>query len=138
VRQLGPRRPRASQLGSELDAEVERLDALPLPQLAAEVMAKAFRSDYEPGADPAEIGGIADEIMPAHSPAKYGDEVTDSQLRLRDLIAEGVQLLEQARLVRLEAHYSGQAFYVGYVTTRLGRAALAGNAVDRILGGGSL
>ena len=53
---------------------------------------------------------------------------TEEEYALRDLIAEGVQLLEQARLVRPKFGYSGNVAS-GWVTTRLGRLALAAGTV---------
>jgi hypothetical protein len=40
--------------GAQLDADLARLSALSLPQLASEVMAKGFSADYDPGAGAAE------------------------------------------------------------------------------------
>jgi hypothetical protein len=52
---------------------------------------------------------------------------------VRELMAEGIQVLEQARLVRLEAWSQGQFFHVGYIVSRLGRAALEQDLVVQIL-----
>jgi hypothetical protein len=125
---------RTAQVGSGLDAEVERLAALSLPQLAAEVMTKVF-TDFasEPDRKPLELFNIARVLAPSEC-----RDQAESDGRMHDLVGEGVQLLEQARLVRLEPWAQGQFYHVGYITTRLGQSALEGNAVERILGGGSL
>ena len=59
-------------------------------------------------------------------------------LCLQDVVAEGLQSLEKASLLETKASFNGVATQIGYVTTRLGRDALARNAVDRILVGGTL
>jgi hypothetical protein len=119
-----------------LDGEVARLSALSLPELAAEVMTKAMSvlsdSDY-PDGTALELFNLVRVMMPA----PLRDEA-ESDVRLLELVGEGVQVLEQARLVRLEAWAQAQFYHVGYLPTRLGRAALEANAVDRIINGGSL
>lgn len=127
-----------------LDAEIERLDRLPLPELAAAVMAKAFG----PGAeweDPEEevtiggpnigagatVAGIATEMAPGGS-TKGADERT--RLRLQRLVAEGVQALEHAALIRPQMHTAMNS--LDYTPTRLGRKVLAAGAVAEVVGGG--
>jgi hypothetical protein len=78
-------------------------------------------------------GSIASEFTPAFRARTVGPEL---QLRLGQLVAEGLQLLEHASLVRAQWHTN--AGTLDYAATRLGRAALEHDAVDRILGGGSL
>jgi hypothetical protein len=131
--------------GGALSAEVERLDRLPLPELAAEVMAKAFG----PGAeweDPEEevtvggpnvgagatVAGIAEEMMPGGS-TKGADERT--RVRLQRLVAEGVQALEHAALIRPQLHTSMNS--LDYTPTRLGRKVLATGAVAEVVGRGA-
>jgi hypothetical protein len=58
--------------------------------------------------------------------------------QLEELLGEGFQALEKASLVEPKTSFDGVATHVGYVTTRLGRDALAQNAVDRVLAGGTL
>jgi hypothetical protein len=125
--------PRAAQSGPGLDAEVARLEALSLLELAAEVMTKAMTFTSEPDTGPYELFNVARVL----TPPEYRDEA-ESDRRMRDLVGEGVQVLEQARLVRSDAWSTGQNYHVGYITTRLGRAAVEANAVERILAGGSL
>ena len=138
----------------QLDAEVTRLQGLSLPQLAAEVMTKGFSADYDPTQDGNDIGGIADVFF-ARPDFKLSDSTVHAQERhaqeaatagtpqqqlliLADLVTEGVQALEHAGLVCLKTNYDGQYFNVGYMATRVGRAALQRNAVDRVLAGGTL
>jgi hypothetical protein len=61
---------------------------------------------------------------------------TDAVGQLNNLVAEGVQVIEHASLVRFAvwASEGGKFFQL----TRLGRAALDQSAVVRILGGGNL
>jgi hypothetical protein len=129
---------------SELEAEVERLDRLPLPVLAAAVMAKAFGpgADWEDPEEEVTIGGpnvgagatvagIAAAMAPGGS-TRGADERT--RLRLERLVAEGVQALEQAALVRPQMHTAMNA--LDYTPTRLGRKVLAAGAVAEVVGGG--
>jgi hypothetical protein len=127
-----------------LAAEVERLDQLPLSALAAAVMDRAFG----PGAvweDPEEevtvagsgvgagatVDGIATEMAPGDSLRKTDD---DTRLRLQRLVAEGVQALEHAALVRPQSHDAIEG--LDYTPTRLGRKVLAAGAVASVVGGG--
>jgi hypothetical protein len=140
---FGGREDRSAEADA-LDAEIDRLDRLPLPALAAEVMAKAFG----PGAeweDPEEevtiggpnigagatVAGIATEMAPGGS-TKGVDERT--RLRLQRLVAEGVQALEHAALIRPQSHIAMEG--LDYTPTRLGRKVLAAGAVAEVVGGG--
>lgn len=124
-----------------VQGEVDRLDSLSLPQLASEVMTKGF-GPGGPGEDAQNtvtvggmsinagttVGDIASTLVPGCG--------APLELRLARIVADGVQTLEHASLVRTQMHTSSGA--LDYATTRLGRAALQQGAVDRILGGGSL
>lgn len=91
-------------------AEIARLAALPLAELAAEVMAKGFGPDG-PGAPggPGTIEAPAlsaervrlNEVAAAVSPAYTATSDAGEQLRIADLVGEGVQALELAALVRV-------------------------------------
>ena len=118
-----------------LEAEVTRLSALTLPQLAAEILTKAYTPQYDPTDAVNDLDGIASSFWDPPQETAFNHPVaTTSQLVLRDLVAEGVQVLEQALLLRLETHYQGDYFNAGYVTTRLGRDALQRNTVAQVLG----
>ncbi len=130
----------ASPGSDALQAEVQRLESLPLPQLAAEVMRNGF-GPGGPGADESdtvttgganinagpEVSDIAQTFMPA------GAARADEQLRLRlyRVIAEGLQALEHASLVRAQMHTSMNG--LDYALTRLGQAALEQGTVDAVL-----
>lgn len=127
-----------------LEAEIERLDRLPLPMLAAEVMDKAFG----PGAgweDPEEevtVAGPSDgagATIEAMASAMAPDGTTRgvderTRLRLQRLVAEGVQALEHASLVRAQMHAGIGG--LDYTPTRLGRTVLAAGAVVEVVGRG--
>jgi hypothetical protein len=117
----------------QLQSEIARLSALSIPQLATEIMTKAFTADYQPGDSLYDADSIVDVFCPPSRPAKYRDVVLRAQLELRDLIAEGLQALDHAGLIRLEGRYAGEFYSVGYVTTRRGRSAVASNAVEQAL-----
>jgi hypothetical protein len=84
------------------------------------------------------LGAIADYFLPEYGAPRAGDTTSQEEHALRDLIAEGVQLLEHARLLRPTFGYGGNLAGYGWVTTRLGRWALAtGNVqstVERLTG----
>jgi hypothetical protein len=114
---------------AQMEAELERLAALPLPELAAEVMSKAFGPDGPGG--PGKPGTIEDptsservrmnEIARAVTPLYAGSGVgSEQQVRLTNLIAEGLQILENAALVRV----SWRGGTEDYCATRRGREAL--------------
>jgi hypothetical protein len=140
---FGGRAERSAE-ADQLEAEIERLDQLTLPALAAEVMGKAFGPGTE-SEDPEEevtVGGpsvdagatveaITTEMSPTGS-TRAVDERT--RLRLQRLVAEGVQALEHASLVRAQMHTGMGSF--DYTPTRLGRKVLAAGAVAEVVGGG--
>ena len=116
-----------------LEAEADRASALPLAQLAAEVMTKVFRVTeelrFEDGRYPG-FGTLVARFAPGTS---HHDEKLFQ--RFAELVGEGIQVLEHASLVRGPVATSGGD---GYAVTRLGRAALERGAVERIIAGGSL
>jgi hypothetical protein len=116
---------------AEQEAAVKRLSSLTLPQLAAEVMTKGFHDEprYDPLSRP-NLGALIRRVVPG---ADQRDQ--DVYQQLSELVGEGVQLLEHASLVRgpIEGVSLGC-----HTATRLGRAALERDAVERILDGGSV
>jgi hypothetical protein len=126
------------QQNAALHAEVQRLSALSLQDLAAEVMTKGFASGG-PAADGADA--TASLIAGVFAPAT-GHGIDQDALRdLLVLASEGLQVLEHACMVRttlgIDAGTSDN-YHVFWTATRLGQAALEQNAVERILAGGSL
>lgn len=127
-----------------LQAEIDRLDSLSLPALAAEVMAKGF-GPGSPGADDDNtisvegpnisagptIADVALEFTPAGN-TKGADDAT--RLRLQKLVAEGLQALEHAGLIRTQMHTAMNGF--DFALTRKGRSALQSGDVAGTLGGG--
>ncbi|HWF79264.1 MAG TPA: hypothetical protein VN695_01695 [Streptosporangiaceae bacterium] len=121
----GAKLPRLAELGPQIGIEVRRLEALTPSQLATEVMTNAFTPEYAPGGGMVGLGAIADYFLPDYGAPRAGDTTSAEEHALCDLLAEGVQLLEQARLVRPKFGYGGGVAGYGWVTTRLGRWALA-------------
>lgn len=127
-----------------LEAEIERLDQLPLPMLAAEVMGKAFGpgAEWEDPEEEVTVGGPNDGagatvemIATAMAPDGSTRAVDDrARLRLRRLVAEAMQALEHASLIRAQMHSAMGGF--DYTPTRLGRTVLAAGAVAEVVGGG--
>jgi len=128
------------QQGLDLAALVDRLDSLSLAQLAGEVMSTGFGPEG-PGADKdgtvtvggpnINAGATVGDIALAFDPKA---DRADDQLRRRfyRLIAEGLQTLEHAGLIRVQMHTSMSSF--DYALTRRGQKALDGGEVERILG----
>ncbi len=124
-----------------MQAEIDRVDALPMPQLAAELMMKGFGPDGpggpgKPGTleDPASVTflrvGVTD-IAQLLTPAYAGRGVGNDLVRRLDfIVAEGLQALENAGLVRV-LWTGGHAHYMA---TRRGRAAAAGNEIEAAVG----
>jgi hypothetical protein len=119
-------------------AEVERLEALPMAQLAVEVMAKGFgprgylpdfvrREPYAVAA--AHVRNIAQMFETG------GARDADLYERLSEVVGEGLQVLEHESLIW--ARSTAEGFGVGYAPTRRGRAALEADAVEQALRGES-
>jgi hypothetical protein len=127
-----------------LQAEFDRLNALPIRQLAAEVLVRGF-GPGGPGADDEDVtvgqmnifaGPSASLIAKEFASYRNLPSSTPSAQeklwnRIVRLIAEGLQELEHASLVRAQMHTSSGSF--DYATTRRGRAALDRGEVERIL-----
>jgi hypothetical protein len=126
---------RPVEMEAQIGEVVQQVAALPLDQFAAQVMTQFFKADYEPGGGSLGAGDVADGLMPDHDWPKLGDDVPQSQLVLQDLAAEALQLLEHAYLIRPKFGTSQGVGGFGYVTTRLGRTAIAQNAVAQMLSG---
>src|SRR5579884_3897659 len=105
----------------------------------------AVLSRVGPGADSDEavtIGGpnvnagatVLDIALEFNSKADRADD--QLRLRLCRLIAEGLQTLEHAGLIRTQMHTSMNSF--DYALTRLGRQALGGGEVERMLSRGDV
>lgn len=127
----------------DLQRETTRLEGLSLASLAAEVMSKGF-GPGAPGADEGEtvtiggpnigagvgLGRIAAQISAARD-SNGADEA--AVLRFDKLVAEGIQELEHASLIRTQIHTASNSF--DYALTRRGREALAQGSVERLLAG---
>jgi hypothetical protein len=127
--------------------EIARLDALPLADLAAEVMIRGF-GPGGPGADDDAIstgqaninaGPTAKDIAlrfvpdrPFTFPLPTAEELKPLQ-QLTRLVAEGLQQLEHASLVRCQMHTA--MGYFDWAATRYGRAALQRGDVQAVLHG---
>ncbi len=140
---FGSRADRSAEADA-LAAEIDRLDQLLLPALAAEVMGKAFGpgAEWEDPEEEVTVGGPSDgagatvtAIATTMAPDGSTRAVDDrTRLRLQRLVAEGLQALEHASLVRAQAHTAVGA--LDYTPTRLGRKVLAAGAVAQVVGGG--
>jgi hypothetical protein len=129
---------------AEMTAEIQRLGALPLRQLAVEIMVKGFGPGGPGGPGlPDSPGSLEVPATPA-APWKrvtnftiaalfvsgFESKAVSPQLRwpLRFLVREGLQVLEHACLVLL-VWDPGEH----YAATRLGRRALASGTVEHYL-----
>src|SRR5437868_4206395 len=84
----------------------KRLPALPLTQLAAEVMTNSFKPEYEPGIGLTELAVIVDTFLPPHGEftgAIYKKpRPSAAEYSIRDSVYEAAQLLEHAGLLILK------------------------------------
>jgi hypothetical protein len=120
---------------AQLHAELQRISALPLPQLAAEVMRKGWSGPDSPGAadGTVKVRDLVGEFNPADGLFAI-DEVVAREIH--NVVSEGVQALEHASLVRTSVGtQGGGAYYTYAVATRAGRAALQRGDVERLAGG---
>jgi hypothetical protein len=116
---------------ANVKAEIERLSALSLVQLGAEVMTKGFGPDGPSSSDGVpSVGMIADTFV--DKAVMAGQATYDV---LRGIVAEGIQALEHASLVRPHVWADRAGFYA---ETRYGTSVREQNAVERVLGGGAL
>jgi hypothetical protein len=114
--------------GTGIEGEVERLSALPLPELASEVMTRGFGPDCPADDGRPSVRMIADLLVPGGVRLEQG-----AYQGLNDLIGEGVQVLEHAGLV-LSTVWGGKGGLY-FVATRRGKTALERNTVDQAIGG---
>jgi hypothetical protein len=138
---------KAAQWRQAAQAEYQRLYALPLPDLAAEIMQKAFGPggpgydddtitvDGLRGSEGPTVSEITGLFVPYGSPIKISLLVPEGFF-LRDqitkLVAEGLQQLEHVALVRCQIHSEGSSGF-DWAATRRGRAALDRGQVQAIL-----
>jgi hypothetical protein len=117
----------------KLRGELDRISALPLQQLASEVMTMGFGPDGPAAEAPAKPETIAAAFNPAEGSFGIdGDALRDMYVVV---VVEGLQVLEHACLIRLIVDGSGGIYNMYYTATRYGKATLEQNAVDRVLGG---
>lgn len=119
-----------------LRAEVERLGALPLKELAAEVMTKGFGpGGPAAGGAFARPSTVAGAFIQAESSRGLDQELLNTLLQVSD---EGLQVLEHACLVRFQFGLdagTNDNYNLNCGVTRLGAAALEQNTVAQILAG---
>jgi hypothetical protein len=127
----GNQDPSSQPAGPQVQSELDRLRQLSLTDLASEIMTKGY-GPGGPGADSdTGFGGIARAIVPDYMRADQ--HTIDDFLQV---IAEGVQVLEHASLVRF-SFWGGAGSGPLYAVTRFGQQTLAQNTVDRVLKGAS-
>jgi hypothetical protein len=117
--------------GAEVRAEVERLGALSLPQLAQEVMVRV----YGPGGPGAVGSADYQETMKPFDPTGTGifpGVAEELRVPLEELLQEGMQQLMNSALVVAPLR-GGDIARPRYRLTRAGRAALqSGDAATRV------
>jgi hypothetical protein len=125
-------------------AELDRVGGLPVPQLAAEVMARAFGpggpggpgqpGTLEAGSPTAAVVRL-DELAISRllvSPDAFQHAAPEQLAWLRHLAGEAVQALEHAALIRISWQGGGQHC----LATRRGRSAAEQGTVGQILSAG--
>jgi len=116
--------------GTGIEAEVERLGALALPELASEVMTRGFGPECPADDGRPSVRMITDLLVPGGARLEMG-----AYQGLNELIGEGMQVLEHAGLV-LPTIWGGKGGLY-FVATRVGKTALERNTVDQAIGNGS-
>jgi len=119
-------------------AEVERWEALPMAQLAAEVMVKGFGpGGYLPDFVQREPYAVAAAHVRDVAKMFEPEGARDAGLykRLSEVVGEGLQVLEHESLIW--ARSVAEGFGVSYAPTRRGRAVLEADAVEQTLRGES-
>lgn len=116
--------------GTGIEDEVARLGALPLPELASEVMVRGFGPECPADDGRPSVRMITDLLVPGGARLDLG-----AFQGLNELIGEGMQVLEHASLVQSTVWGSKGGLY--FVATRRGKTALERNTVDQAIGGGS-
>ena len=116
-----------------LRAEIERVGALSLDELAAEAMAKGFG----PGTPGADGLVLASNVSGAFVPGDTTRGLDQASLvEIDNIVAEGIQALEHAGLVRMIGASDDAHNYSTYVkATRAGVAALESDSVAKALKG---
>jgi len=146
-KQADGKQARAEQWRQAAQAEVARLSGLPLAELATEVMARGFEPGSRGGDDDAITSGqanagagptadgisyrfVPDRGFSSPLPAPEDYQLREQAIRL---VAEGLQQLEHASLVRFQLHTS--MGYLDWAATRRGWAALERGEVLSLLRG---
>jgi hypothetical protein len=120
---------------AKLHASLDRISAMPLADLAAEVLEKGFNGEGEgAGGNPTTIPTVGGYFNPAQGSFGIDDQAL---VDMGVVMAEAFQVLEHACLIRMEVAGSGGIYGSNYRTTRLGRDALANGTVAKALGGPS-
>jgi hypothetical protein len=98
-------------------------------------MLKGFGPGTKGADGPTGMGTIAGAFNPAQITVGIDQDALEVMYRVT---AEAVQVLEHACLVRSDVSGSGSVYGMVWYVTRYGQQALAQNAVERVLTGGSL
>jgi hypothetical protein len=133
--------PSLLELGPQLDEVVRNVAALPLGQLAAQLMTRYFTTGYMVASQITSmvaVDTICWDLLPDNSGEHAGEPIPDAFFSLQDLVTEALQLLRTAGLVMDRRYKVGQdhaysQWLDGLVTTRRGRSALADGTVGQIL-----
>lgn len=126
-----------------VQAELERLQAMPIEQVAAEVMTRTFVPSGPFGGD-LRANAVADCFLPdamRRQPSRLlNHPLTGHEggpyWQLKPLVREALQVLEQKGLIIFEPQAGGLPG--NFRLTQLGTEALTQDAVGRVIGGGSL
>jgi hypothetical protein len=129
---------RKDERNAALRAEVERLEALPVARLAAEVMVRGFgpggvrsRRDAAYSAHVHDIAWKFTRDVGIDWPSRDDDLYSC----LCEVVGEGLQVLEHQSLIWAYSVSEASNGGIRYTPTRRGRAALEDNAVEQALRG---
>jgi len=110
----------------EAQREVDRLSGLDLVDLAAEILALLPEIDIDPHERAPSAGQIATAVVGGNLPTHQSIEATF-------VVAEALQLLEHARLVRVETRPHGSHHPLIFRMTRAGHQATVDGDVAEIV-----
>lgn len=137
-------RPSLYELGPRLNEVVNQVAALPVDQLAAQLMTRYFTAEWPVASQITSmvaVDTVCWDLLPDNSGEHAGEPIPDAFFALQDLVTEAMQLLQTAGLIMPRSYMVNQdhtfssQWLSGLVTTRRGRAVLANGTVAQVVSG---
>jgi hypothetical protein len=129
-----------AELGPVLQEVLNSVASVPVEQFAEQIMTRYFAAEQ---VMPSQVQGltgagqVCSDLLPPYAGLGPGELIPDAYYALQDLVAEAMQLLQNAGLVMERSYRVHQGHeeleMTGMVTTRRGGRALAASAVGQVL-----